>query len=168
MNRRFLLTLTCSLIGFAFAQVPDQPKPSPAPPPRDADLALIQAYNMEILETQAKIWEGIAAKTADAVNRDMYYQVAANYRQLKAYSEEFFITTRDEKPFHYEKLHGHQHRHNKLLEIAVATYGEKIAPVVPPKVRPQKNATPTPETSPLPASSYTTQSGFEVKLKLEN
>ncbi len=162
----FLLTVLCCLPLLA-----DQPAVAPAPPAppaRDADPALIQAYNMEILEAQAKIWEDIAGKTNDPANRDLYYQLAASYRLLKEYRQELFLNELNQQPFHYEKLGGQHHQHNKLLEAAILIYGEKNAPVIPPDVHPKRAPAPVADPPPVPQSTYTTESGFEVKLKLEN
>ena len=164
MKRTFLLILSCFTFGITFAQKPPE---NPEPPNRDADPIVIQEYNMHILETQAVLWEEIAKKTNQPEQRDLYNQLAESYKLLKLYREELAQAEQNEQPFHYEKLRGQQGAHNKLLEAAVATYGEKNAPQIPPDVHQRRAPAPPPEEDALPDSTYTTKSGFEVILKLE-
>lgn len=164
-----LLILSAGQLGLqVLAQPPPQNPAKPASPPeRSADPQVIWAYNTQLLESRAELWQKNAGKTNNSSERDLYIKLAENYRQMKAQMEKQMLAEKNGHPYHYEMLYATQ-THNRVLREKARNFQGGNMPEELQIVRPPPPAADqTPEPEPL-KKSHTTPSGFDVKLRLED
>jgi hypothetical protein len=134
---------------------------------RSDDPEVLHYVAMKNLESQALEWEDIALKEKDPVKKDLYSRLTENYKTLILLREEKYQAEKTEQPFQYEKFNRHISQHKNLITEAIDSYGIG-APQLPKEVRPRKKPEAQAIPTPAPEKSYTTESGFEVKFRLED
>jgi|GEM_PF-1879935 len=134
---------------------------------RSDDPEVLHHVAMKNLESQALEWEEIAVDEKDTLKKDLYSRLTENYKKLILLREEKYQAEKAEQPFQYEKFQRHSYHHKKLISKAIDSYGigaPQLPKEVRPKIKPEPQAIPTPALE----KSYITESGFEVKFRLED
>lgn len=159
-----LLICSLSLWAQPDAQPADQPAAQPLKPTDDP--ALLHKAAMDNLQMMSDKWAEIAKKPGTREAKHLFQRLSESYAAYKFTREETYIATQNQNPINYEKLREQQHKIS-IFEMEASALLGKDMPKLPPEVKPEAPPAPPVEPTPVPPKSYTTESGFEVRLQLE-
>jgi len=152
MNKTVIVLNSCFLLtGILCAQNP-----------------VLQKEPIPQIEEQIEQWTLLESQT----NREkaaFCRRVIENYTQMKEYRIEAYEAESTDQPVHYEKLLRNQWKHQDLMKEAPLILKETKYPVasIPPYTLPELVVNAPEASTPEPAR-YQTESGFEVRLRLED